>query len=195
MLNRSLALCGAFFITEDSMKVLGQKEYLNVGTIVNTQGLKGEVRVMAVTDFANERFAKGSELLLFMKGQKEPITLTVESYRRHKNFHILKFEGLDSINDVEKYREGQLKVDREDLVDLEEDEFYYFQIIGCTVEDQTRGTLGKVTEILTPGANDVWVVESTQYGEVLIPYIDSVVLSVDVAHKQIEVDLPEGLID
>lgn len=177
------------------MKVLGQKEYLNVGTIVNTQGLKGEVRVMAVTDFADERFAKGNELLLFMKDQKTPITLTVENYRRHKNFYILKFEGLDSINDVEKYREGQLKVDREDLVELEEDEFYYFQIIGCTVEDKTRGTLGKVTEILTPGANDVWVVEGGQYGEVLVPYIDEVVLSVDIAQKRIEIDLPEGLID
>lgn len=177
------------------MKVLGQQQYLNVGKIVNTQGLKGEVRVMAVTDFEDERFKPGNELLLFMKGQKEPITLTIKSHRRHKNFNLLSFEGHDSINDVEKYRDGQLKVTRDNLVDLDENEFYYFQIIGCQVYDQQRGELGKVIEILTPGANDVWVVDSKQYGEVLIPYIDDVVLNVDVTQKEITVDLPEGLID
>ena len=177
------------------MKILGQQEYLNVGKIVNTQGLKGEVRVMAVTDFANERFRPGNTLLLFMKGKKEPITLTVKTHRRHKQFNLLSFEGHPSINDVEKYRDGILKVTRDDLVDLAENEFYYFQIIGCQVTDQTRGKLGEVTEILTPGANDVWVVQSKQYGEVLIPYIDSVVLKVDIDNKEIIVDLPEGLID
>lgn len=177
------------------MKILGQTEYLNVGKIVNTQGLKGEVRVLAVTDFAEERFAPGKELLLFLPKSKEPIVLTVETSRRHKNFYILKFVGYDHINEIEKFRDGELKVNREDTVELEENEFYYFEIIDCLVEDETRGELGKVTEILTPGANDVWIVQSKKYGEVLIPYIESVVKSVDVKNKKVFVDLPEGLID
>lgn len=179
------------------MKTYEQHEpkYLNVGKIVNTQGIKGEVRVIAVTDFGEERFKKGNELLLFLQHAKEPISLTIESHRRHKNFDILKFEGYDNINDVEPFRDGMLKVERDNLVDLNDDEFYYFQIIGCKVVDTTRGELGKVKEILTPGANDVWVVQSKQYGEVLIPYIDSVVLDVDVENKVIKTDLPEGLID
>lgn len=177
------------------MKQLQTDQYLNVGKIVNTQGIRGEVRVIASTDFGDERFKVGNELLLFPKGQHTPISVTIASHRRHKNFDIVKFEGLNNINDVEKYRDAELKVTRDNLVELEDDEFYYFQIIGCKVMDETRGELGVVTEILTPGANDVWVVNSKQYGEILIPYIDSVVLDVNVKDKVIQTDLPEGLID
>ena len=184
-----------FFCKGGFMKQLQTDSYLNVGKIVNTQGIRGEVRVIATTDFGEERFQPGNELLLFPKGQYTPETVTIERHRRHKNFDILKFVGLDNINDVEKYRDAQLKVTRDNLVDLEEDEFYYFQIIGCKVMDENCGELGVVTEILTPGANDVWVVQSKEHGEILIPYIESVVLEVNVNDKVIKTDLPEGLID
>lgn len=168
-------------------------QYLNVGKIVNTQGIKGEVRVIAITDFGEERFQKGNELFLFLPRQKEPLTLTIENHRRHKNFDILKFVGYDNINDVEAFRDGILKVSRDNLVDLEEGEFYYFQIIGLPVYDQEKGYIGKVSEILTPGANDVWVVETEDDKEVLLPYIDEVILKVDIDGKRIDVDIPEGL--
>ena len=97
-------------------------DYLNVGKIVNTQGIKGEVRVISKTDFPEERYQKGSTLLLFQE-KKAPIELVVKSHRKHKNFDILSFEGHPNINDVEKYRDGILKVAKDNLAELGEDEF------------------------------------------------------------------------
>ena len=158
-------------------------DYLNVGKIVNTQGIKGEVRVISKTDFPEERYQKGATLLLFQE-KKAPIELVVKSHRKHKNFDILSFEGHPNINDVEKYRDGILKVAKDNLAELAEDEFYYHQIIGATVYDETGSELGKIKEILSPGANDL-----------LLPYIEGVVTKVDVENQRIDVDIPEGLID
>ena len=94
-------------------------------------------------------------MLLLFQEKKAPIELVVKSHRKHKNFDILSFEGHPNINDVEKYRDGILKVAKDNLAELAEDEFYYHQIIGATVYDETGSELGKIKEILSPGANDV----------------------------------------
>ena len=86
-------------------------QWLNVGKIVNTHGVRGEVRVMSRTDFPEQRYAKGNELGLFMPKSKEPIMLVVQSHRQHKNFDLLTFEHHASINDVEQYRDGILKIE------------------------------------------------------------------------------------
>ncbi|WP_348920074.1 ribosome maturation factor RimM [Enterococcus rotai] len=169
-------------------------EYLNVGKIVNTQGLKGEVRVISQTDFPELRYKKGTVLTLFQE-KKAPIELTIQSHRKHKNFDIVTFENHSSINDVEKYRDGILKVSKEKLTDLPENEFYYHQIIGLTVVDEQDKELGKIKEILSPGANDVWVVQRPKKKDALIPYIESVVKSIDLENNVVHVEIPEGLID
>lgn len=169
-------------------------DYLNVGKIVNTQGLKGEVRVVSQTDFPGLRYKKGELLTLFQEG-KESIQLIIKSHRKHKNFDILSFEGHLSINDVEKYREGILKIAQEQLTDLEENEYYYHEIIGLTVIDILGKEIGKIREILSPGANDVWVVQRTKKKDVLLPYIESVVKKIDQEKGLVLVDIPEGLID
>ena len=143
-------------------------DYLNVGKIVNTQGIKGEVRVISKTDFPEERYQKGATLLLFQE-KKAPIELVVKSHRKHKNL--------------------------DNLAELAEDEFYYHQIIGATVYDETGSELGKIKEILSPGANDVWVVQRPKKKDLLLPYIEGVVTKVDVENQRIDVDIPEGLID
>lgn len=169
-------------------------EYLNVGKIVNTQGLKGEVRIISQTDFPELRYKKGSVLTLFQE-KKEPIELTISSHRKHKNFDIVTFEDHFSINDVEKYREGILRVSKEALTDLPKDEFYYHEIIGLTVIDEKGEELGKIKEILSPGANDVWVVQRPKKKDILIPYIESVVQSIDLKEGVVRVEIPEGLVD
>jgi 16S rRNA processing protein RimM len=169
-------------------------EYLNVGKIVNTQGIKGEVRVISQTDFPELRYQKGAKLTLFQE-QKAPVELIVKSHRKHKNFDILSFENHPNINDVEKYRDGILKVDKTDLTELAEDEFYYHEIIGLTVFDENQQALGKIKEILSPGANDVWVVQRPKKKDILLPYIDSVVKVIDLEKGQVFVEIPEGLID
>ncbi|AKP66693.1 ribosome maturation factor RimM [Companilactobacillus ginsenosidimutans] len=164
-----------------------------VGKIVNTHGIKGEVRVISITDFPEERFKSGSKLIMKSKaGNKE---FTIESSRKHKNFILLKFKGFDNINDVEQYKGNELFTSNEIKPELAEGEFLYSQIVGLPVVDEKLGEIGKVTEIMELGPNDVWVVKGPKYDEVLIPYIEDVVKKVDIDNKVINVDLPDGLID
>lgn len=169
-------------------------KWFNVGKIVNTHGIKGEVRVISRTDFAEERYKPGSKLHLFLPKEKDPVELTVKAHRQHKNFDLLQFEGYGNINDVEKFRDGIIKVHESQLGELEEDEFYFHEIIGCKVFTTEGEEIGTVTEILTPGANDVWVVKGKGGKEHLIPYIAHVVLKVDVKEKTVIIDPMEGLL-
>ncbi|TFE02735.1 ribosome maturation factor RimM [Jeotgalibacillus salarius] len=169
-------------------------EWFDVGKIVNTHGIKGEVRVISSTDFPEERYAKGSTLYLFQPG-KDPVQLKVSGYRRHKNFDLLTFEGYDNVNLVEPFREAQLKITAEQMNELEEDEFYYHEIIGCEVLTDEGKRIGNITEILSPGANDVWVIKPDSGKDVLIPYIDSVVKDVNIADKKVIIHVIEGLLE
>lgn len=169
-------------------------ELYNVGKIVNTQGIKGEVRVISKTDFPEKRYKKGSKLLLDQAGNKM-IELTVASHRKHKTFDIVSFENHPNINDVEKYRDGILKVTAEQLGELPENEFYLHQIIDISVQDEEGNKLGKVTEVLSPGANDVWVIKQPNGKDLLIPYIEDIVLKVDLENKLVTIHVMEGLID
>ncbi|MDT2736941.1 ribosome maturation factor RimM [Enterococcus pseudoavium] len=168
--------------------------YYKVGKIVNTHGIRGEVRVISTTDFAEERYQVGEQLFLFRDNQ-EMLPLTITSYRRHKNFDLLSFEGYPNINDVEAFRDGILKISEKQLGDLAEHEYYYHEIIGLTVVDEQKQEIGKITEILSPGANDVWVVKRKGQKDALIPYIESVVKDIDLTEGIIQVEIPEGLLD
>lgn len=168
--------------------------YFNVGKIVNTQGLQGELRVLSVTDFAEERFKKGSKLSIFNDKDQFVLEVEVVTHRKQKNFDIVKFKGLYHINDVEKYKGCSLKVAEENLSELEDDEFYYHEIIGLDVYEKDV-FIGKIKEILQPGANDVWVVARKGKRDLLLPYIPPVVLNVDIAGNRVDVELLEGLDD
>ncbi|GAA2915903.1 ribosome maturation factor RimM [Enterococcus pseudoavium] len=168
--------------------------YYKVGKIVNTHGIRGEVRVISTTDFAEERYQVGEQLFLFRDNQ-EMLPLTITSYRRHKNFDLLSFEGYPNINDVEAFRDGILKISEKQLGDLAEHEYYYHEIIGLTVVDEQKQEIGKITEILSPGANDVWVVKRKGQKDALIPYIESVVKDIDLTEGIVQVEIPEGLLD
>lgn len=167
---------------------------LKVGKIVNTHSLKGEVKVISSTDFEEQRFEKGTELLI-TRGNQVVKEVTVESYRTHKNNLLVKFIGIDSIEEAEKLKNLQIKIDSDNIGELEENEFYFHEIIGCEVFDENGKSLGEISEILTPGANDVWVIKSQNGKEILIPYIEDVVKKIDVENKKIDIEVMEGLID
>ncbi|KGR73870.1 ribosome maturation factor RimM [Ureibacillus sinduriensis] len=171
-------------------------EWFNVGRIVNTHGIRGEVRVLSSTDFEELRFAVGSKLAVFKKDEKKPIWVTVESMRRHKNFILLTFEGYNNINFVEPFKEGLLKVSKDQLDEdvLEENEYYHYEIIGCDVFSEEREQIGTVTDILETGANDVWEVKATNGKKHYIPYIEDVVKEIDVDEKKIIIHVMEGLL-
>lgn len=170
------------------------KKWFNVGKIVNTHGLRGEVRVLSRTDFASERYKTGNTLYLFMNEQTAPIALTVRSHRQHKSFDLLMFEGYENINQVEGFKGGILKVSEDQLSKLDEGEYYFHEIIGCVVYTLDGEEIGKIFEILTPGANDVWVVKGKGGKEILIPYIEPVVKKIDIESKRIEIEPIEGLL-
>ncbi|MGN1279822.1 MAG: ribosome maturation factor RimM [Limosilactobacillus sp.] len=166
-------------------------DFYNVGKIVNTHGIRGEVRVMPTTDFVAERFAKGQDLYLQRSG--EPLKLTVETARQHKGFILVKFVGYDNINDVQAFRDHELMVSEEDQQPLEDGQYYYHQIIGLTVKTVDGDGIGTIKEILSPGANDVWVVQRAGKKDLLLPVIDDVVKDVDLDAGEVTVELMEGL--
>ena len=167
---------------------------LKVGKIVNTHSLKGEVKVISSTDFEEERFKKGSKLLI-TRGNQLIREVVVQSYRNHKNFLLVKFEGIDSVEEAEKIKNLQIKIDSDEVGELEENEFYFHQIIGCEVFDENDKNLGEIIDILTPGANDVWVIKGENGKEILIPYIEDVVKKIDITSKKVNIEVMEGLID
>ncbi|MTV81120.1 ribosome maturation factor RimM [Secundilactobacillus folii] len=171
--------------------------YYKVGTIVNTHGIAGELRVVTITDFPEQRFKKGSQLAVF-KDDKAPTpfdTITINSARQHKGFMLITLRGYDNINDVLKYKGTVLKVAEENLSDddLEDGQYYYHQIIGLDVITEDGRKLGTIKEIMAPGANDVWVVARPDKEDLLLPVIDQVVKKVDLDAGQVTVELMEGL--
>jgi 16S rRNA processing protein RimM len=173
------------------------EKWFNVGKIVNTHGIKGEVRVISKTDFPEQRYMPGNHLFLFLAktDAADPLELTVKTHRKHKNFDLLTFEGYENVNEVEKFRDGILKVPESQHGELDEGEFYFHEIVGCLVFTVNGEEIGKVTEILTPGANDVWVVKPKAGGkDILIPYIRQIVKKVDIKEKIILIEPMEGLL-
>lgn len=164
-----------------------------VGKVVNTHGIKGEVKVLRISDF-EERFEVGETLFLVMESDQF-VELVIDAHRVHKGFDLIRFKGLENINDVEHFKGAILKITEEQLTDLEEDEFYYHEIIGCDVYLKSGEKLGNIKEILSPGANDVWVVQQERGKDVLIPYIEDVVKQVDIPDKKVVIEPMEGLLD
>ena len=171
-------------------------EWFNVGRIVNTHGVRGEVRILSTTDFEEERFVVGNKLAAFKKNDKKPTWVTIQSVRRHKNFILLTFEGMNNINLVEPFKEGMLKVTKDQMEEdlLDENEYFYHDIIGCSVVSEEGETIGEVKDILQTGANDVWVVKGAKGKEQYIPYIEDVVKDINIDEKIITIHVMEGLL-
>lgn len=165
-----------------------------VGEIVNTHGIRGELKVVPHTDFAEQRFAPGS-ILVIEAANGVKTTVTVQTSRLHKKVYIISLKDFHNINEVEKFKGSLLKIEERYQNELDEEEFYYHEIIGCMAVTDEGEELGEIIEILAPGANDVWVIKRPKGKQLLIPVIDDVVLEVDVENKKVIVSLMEGLLD
>ena len=166
------------------------EDLLRVGVIANTHGVHGEVKVYPTTDDMN-RFKKLKEVIL--DTGKEQKTLEITGVKFFKNMAILKFKGIDNINDIEKYKGKDLLVTREHAVPLKKDEYFICDLIGCQVVTEDGREVGELTEVLQTAANDVFVVEGTGKKEILIPYIDDCVKTVSMEEKKITVVLLPGM--
>lgn len=168
------------------------EDLLQVGIITGTHGLKGEVKVFPTTD-DKERFLDLEDVLL--DTGNELLELKVEYCKFFKKFVFVKFEGLDDINQVEKYKRCPLLVTRENAVELEEDEYFVADLLGLTIVDDSGVTVGKLQNVISTGANDVYEVLTEDGGHILLPAIKECILDVDMDEGIILVHLLKGLAD
>ena len=152
------------------------EDLLQVGVITTTHGVRGEVKVFPTTDDAN-RFKKLKHVIL--DTGKEQLDLEITQVKFFKNLVILKFKGIDNINEIEKYKGKSLYVTRENAIKLKKNEYFIADLIGLKAVTEDGTELGSVTDVLQTGANDVYVVKQPDGEEVLIPAIKDCVLNVD----------------
>ena len=167
------------------------ENYFRVGVITNTHGLKGEVKVFPTTDDA-DRYYDLKEVVI--NPEKENITLKIKNVRFFKNLVIVKFEGIDDINDVEKYKGKDLYVSRENAVPLEENEYYIADLIDMDIYDEEGNKIGVLYDVMQTGANDVYVINLDDCRELLLPVIDETVLDVNLDENKITVHILDGLL-
>lgn len=166
------------------------KRYLEIGKIVSTHGLKGELRVDPWCDTGD--FLCNFKKLYFENGKEE---IKVLSAKVHKNIVILKLKGINSIEMAEKLRGKILYIDR-DNVELSEDEYFIQDILGLKVYDKNTNTYyGKITDVLKTGANDVYQITDENNKNYLIPVIDEVVCEIDIESGKIIICPLKGIFD
>ena len=168
------------------------EDLLQVGIITSTHGVRGEVKVYPTTDDPR-RFRRLKEVVL--DTGKEKMNLEIEGVKFFKQFVILKFKGLDNINDIEKYRQKSLYVTRKNAVRLQRDEYFIADLIGLKVQDEDGKELGTVKDVIETGANDVYEVEMADGKSLLLPAIKQCILDVDVENGTMQVHVLEGLLD
>lgn len=168
------------------------KDYLQVGVITGTHGLKGEVKVFPTTD-DKTRFMDLEDVILI--NGKEEIPLKVEYCKFFKQFVFVKFEEYNDINQVEQYKRCPIMVTRENAVPLEEDEYFIADLIGMTIVDESGVTIGTLENVIETGANDVYEVRLPDGGQILLPAIKECILNVDMEENIILVHILKGLTD
>ena len=161
-----------------------------IGKVVGTHGIKGYLRVFSYAE-STTPFAPGKQLALRRK-DRPVVTLGIESARPHKRGILLALEGITSLDAAKELAGCELCIDKTTLPEPEDGTYYWFQIIGLEVFTVDNRRLGRVATIFPTGSNDVYVVRDGKR-EVLIPATDSVVVDIDLTHKVLRVDLPEGL--
>ena len=168
------------------------EDLLQVGIITSTHGVRGEVKVYPTTDDPR-RFRRLKEVVL--DTGKEKMNLEIEGVKFFKQFVILKFKGLDNINDLENYRQKSLYVTRKNAVRLQRDEYFIADLIGLKVQDEDGKELGTVKDVIETGATDVYEVEMADGKSLLLPAIKQCILNVDVENGTMQVHVLEGLLD
>jgi 16S rRNA processing protein RimM len=171
-----------------------QPRFLLLGEILRPHGVRGEVRMRLLTDYP-ERISHLEHVYIGSSPDAaEPVRHVVQHMRMHQNYGLLKLKTIDDRNAAERLRALMVMVTLEDAVPLEADEIYLYQLINLTVQTETGETLGVITDVLETGANDVYIIDSPAYGEVLIPVTDETIIKTDIEAGIVIVQLPEGLL-
>lgn len=189
-----------------SERLLDKTKFFLVGAVAGTHALKGEVRVFPLTEDP-DRFTVGLSLILDTE-RGEEIGLIVERSRRNGKFVLVKFEGYDTIESVERFAGKKLYIDRRDAIPLEEGEYYVADLIGLDVFDEAGARVGTLSDVISTGANDVYAValdeayvrahtpadEKKTPKEILLPAIPDCILGVDPDNHRMTVHVMPGLL-
>ena len=168
-------------------------EYIEIGKIVNTHGLKGELKIESWSSFDEIRYAKGNTV--FLKIDNNYVPFTVATYRSHKGFPLVSFEGFQDINLVEKYKFHIVYIDKDERDELEDDEFYSDELLDLDVLDDDSNKIGTVIAVeFTNGAQDNLRVRTSERKEFLVPYVDEFILDVNLDENYIQIHLMDGLL-
>lgn len=168
--------------------------YLVLGEILRPHGIRGEIKVRILTDYPERITQLENVYVAGSPDVESPDAYQVEHMRMHQDYGLLKFKGINSRNEADALRELYVMVARQDAIPLEEGEFYLYQLMGVTVQTDEGETLGEIVDLIETGANDVYVVNSPEYGEVLIPALEEVVLNINIEQRTMIVRLPDGLL-
>lgn len=167
-------------------------EYFEIGQISNTHGLKGELKVRPYTENA-KRFEEIKRVLI-KKDDKSFDEYEIQSVRYQKDIVLLRLKGIDIIEQAEKLKGQTLIIPREAGKELEENEFFIADLIGCSVYENDE-RIGELIDVFTAGASDVYVIKRSGKKELLLPALKSVIKNVDLENKKIDVEIPRGLDD
>lgn len=166
-------------------------DYIQVGKIINTQGIKGEVKIYPLTD----DISRFDELEKVYIGE-EKVLVYIEKNWSKKEFVILKFVGYDDINEVLKFKNEYLYIEEKDKIKLEEDSYFIFDIVGCNVLDIKGNKIGIVTQVITNTGNDIYIIKSEDNSKnYLVPAVKQFIKKVDIENKEIIIEPIEGLIE
>lgn len=166
-------------------------QYLEIGQIVNTFGIKGMVKIVPFTDNI-ERFDELKKVYIVDKKSRKEYE--VEEVKYHKNMVLMKFKGIEKVEEAESLRNCYLEIDRKDAKQLEEDTYYIVDLIGLDVYTDEGKNLGKLDDVFNTGSNDIYVVKDELGKQILLPAIKEVIKNVDLENKKITVHLLEGLV-
>lgn len=176
------------------------EKYLEIGKIVNTRGVRGELKIIPLTDDP-ERFSDLETLMIQMKDKSKNdysandsgiIEKQIEYVKYYKNAIFVKLKGLDDIESVEGFKDHYVLIDREHAIKLPDDTYFICDLVGSEVFEREE-KLGTLVNILPTGSNDVYIVRDENGSELLIPALKSVVKKISCEDKRIDVELPKGI--
>lgn len=168
-------------------------DYIKIGNIINTHGLKGELKIKSYSDFDAQRYQKGKTVYINYEGRYLPFC--VASYRVHKGFPLVSFENAQGINDVEKYKKCTIYISAADRQSLKKGEYYRDELVGLKVIDEQQNLIGIVSAVeeTCPGQSRLRITREEQK-DGLVPYIPVFIKKVDMEQKIITIHKEEGLL-
>ena len=166
------------------------QEYLEIGQIVNTHGLKGYLKVVPFTDDVN-RFKEIKTVYIVFRN--ELVECKIEDVKFIKNLVNLKFVGIDDINDAEKYKGCYLKISRKDAKKLDKNTYFIVDLIGLSVYDEQENKIGILDDIFNAGSRDVYAVKTEDGKQILLPAISKAIKKIDIEQGKIIVDVSQGV--